>query len=155
MTAAIRKSRTYALLLAMQTLAIIVLITGALPIYLTILALPGHQVDLPQSPVMLIASILLFHCAYWFRLTRVPIAVRGQNLFLSHVVLFVSRLSFIFGAAFFGLIAFRHLPSLGQGIDTVKLTLRLGAAIVVLFSMYCYSAELERLGQAIRPPSGD
>ncbi|MFN3659255.1 MAG: hypothetical protein ACK4UO_18565 [Pseudolabrys sp.] len=150
------KSRTYALLLLMQTLAVVVLLAGTLPIYLELLALPGRQLAvMPQSPVLLVAALLLFHCAYWFRLTRVPIVVRRHNLVLSHLVLFIARLSFIFGAAFFGLIAFRHLPSLAEVTDTFMLVMRLGAALIILFSLYCYSTELERLGQAIRPPSRD
>jgi hypothetical protein len=150
------KSRSYALLLIMQTLASLIIVLCTIPIYLAIMASPGHQLlALPQSPLLLIAALLLFHCAYWFRLTRVPVAVRRHSHFASHVVLFVARLSFIFGTAFFALITFRHLPSLETVTDPVRLTMRIVAALIILFSLYCYSAELERLGHALRPPVRD
>lgn len=150
------KNQAFALLLIIQTLAAIVIVSSTIPIYIAIFAAPGYQLaHLPQSPVALIAALLLFHCTYWFRLTRVPVVVRWQNHVASHVVLFVARLSFIFGTAFFALIAFRHLPSLHTIEDPMRLAMRIFAAIVILFSLYCYSAELERLGVALRPSLRD
>jgi hypothetical protein len=153
MAVSLSKSGTYALLLVMQTLAILIIVLGMIPIYDEIIAALGHQLrQLPQSPALLIAALLLFHCTYWFRLLRVPIAVSGHSHLLSHVVLFVGRLSFIFGTSLFALIAFRHLPAIAVVSDPLRLALRFVVMLVILFSLYCYSAELERLGVALRPP---
>jgi hypothetical protein len=81
------KKRIYALLLFIETLAALVIVTGVIPIYLAIVAAPGHPLaKLPQSPTLLFAALLLFQCVYWFRLLRVPVAVGGQSLILSHLV---------------------------------------------------------------------
>jgi hypothetical protein len=152
--AAHRKSRTYALLLFMQTLAALIILAGTIPIYEAIFAAPGQQLSkLPQSPVLLIAAVVLFHCTYWFRLLRVPISVRGQSLILSHFVLFAGRLTFVFGTAFFTLIVLRHFPELAEVPSPFRLITRTTAMLTILFSLYCYSSELERLGIALRPPA--
>jgi hypothetical protein len=151
----ISKGRFYALLFAVQTGTIGIIISGFLPIYLRILDLPGHQLDiLPRSPPVLIAALVGFHMAYWFRLIRVPVPRQRPSLFLGHVILFVSRLTFIFGGAFFGLVAFRHLPALGTVTDPALLTMRLLVALIVLFSLFCYALEIERFGDAFRPSMG-
>ena len=70
----------------------------------------------------------------------------------SSYVLFFGRLSFICASAFFALAIFRHLPSRIYIKDTTRLVVRVSATFVILFSFYCYSSELERLGLALRPP---
>jgi hypothetical protein len=150
MTAA--KARIYMPLLAIQTLAVIVLLLGLIPIYDAVLGRVGHQITkLPQSPLLLFAILLLFHCAYWFRLKRVPLAVTRRSLVLSHVVSFAGRLSFVFGTSFFALIMYRHLPAMTSIPDPSQLAARIAATLFILFSLYCYSAELERLAIALRP----
>jgi hypothetical protein len=147
------KARTYALLLVMQTLAAAIILTTMVPIYGAISVGLGHQIaKLPESPVLLISALLLFHCTYWFRLLRVPISVVLHSLALSHLVLFAGRLSFIFGTSFFALVIYRFLPALHDIPDPGRFTLRFCAGLLILFSLYCYSTELERLGVALRPP---
>jgi hypothetical protein len=149
-----RKSRTYVLLLVMQTLTIVIIVLSIIPIYDALIAAVGVQLrHLPQSPLLLVAALILFHCTYWFRLLRVPIAVRGHSLLLSHLVLFVARLSFIFGTSFFALIVFRHLPAMVAVPEPGILTARIAVTVLMLFSLYCYTSELERLGVALRPVS--
>ncbi|RDL50612.1 hypothetical protein BLJAPNOD_01733 [Ensifer sp. M14] len=63
--------------------------------------------------------------------------------------MFASRASFVFGGALFSVIFFRHvpqlevLPPLGQGIAKTL------GVMAVLFALFCYSLELERLGKVI------
>jgi hypothetical protein len=148
------RTRTYELLLIMQTLAVLIILWSMLPLYRAIIHNPGHQLKvLPESPIPLVAALILFHCVYWFRLLRVPISMVRHSLLVSHVVLFLGRLSFIFGTSFFALLAYRHLPSLVSVPDPARFTMRVIATLGVLFSLYCYSTELERLGAALRPPA--
>lgn len=150
--AARTKRRAYLALFAIETLAAIVLVAASIPLYGAVMASSGHQMlDLPESPVILVTSLVLFHCAYWYRLRRMPLVLGMQNHFLSHVMLFISRINFVFGTAFFALIVFRHLPSLTVIVDPVLFGLRSVGAVVILFSVFCYSAELERIGLALRP----
>ena len=150
------KRHTYVLLLVMETLAALVLLTGVIPIYGKILAAPGHPLTkLPESPILLVAALALFQCVYWFRLLRVPLAVRRPNALLSHLTLFVSRLSFVFGTALFVLITVRHIPALqsqAQPLPPVPILVgRAVGVLAIMFSLYCYSTELERLGRALQP----
>jgi hypothetical protein len=145
------KSRSYVLLFAMQTLAILIVILNMIPIYDALIASVGVQLRrLPESPLLLMASVVLFHCAYWFRLLRVPLVVNYRSLVLSHVVLFVGRLSFIFGTAFFAMIVFRHLPAMVTIPNPGVLAVRIVWTLFMLFSLYCYATELERVGVALR-----
>jgi hypothetical protein len=146
------KARTYELLLVMETLAVLIIMWSMLPLYRAIAASAGHQIGvLPESPIPLVAALILFHCVYWFRLLRVPVSMVRHSLVASHIILFLGRLSFIFGTSFFALIVYRHLPQLVVWNATL-LAMRLVASFFILFSLYCYSTELERLGLALRPP---
>jgi hypothetical protein len=83
-----------------------------------------------------IGILLVMQVAYWYRLRRVPIAFQGPNLILSHLFLFLGRLSFIFGGALFSVVFFRHLPVLDNGADALLMTgrgLLLGGALFALF----------------------
>jgi hypothetical protein len=147
------RTRTYELLLLMQTLAVLIILWSMLPLYRAIMEHPGDQLQvLPESPVPLLAAVVLFHCVYWFRMLRVPIAMFRHSLIVSHIVLFLGRLSFIFGTSFFALLAYRHLPLLVEVPNHFRFVMRLISTLIILFSLYCYSTELERLGVALRPP---
>jgi hypothetical protein len=63
----------------------------------------------------------------------------SPNVFLRHIVLFVGRLSFIFGAALFTAVMYLRFPELERSIP------RFAVLVAVLFSMFCYSLELEWL----------
>ena len=70
------KRRAYLALLAIETLAAVVIVAASVPLYGAVMASSGHQLlDLPESPIILVTSLLLFHCAYWYRLHRVPLAL--------------------------------------------------------------------------------
>jgi hypothetical protein len=147
------RTRTYELLLLMQTLAVLIVLWSIEPIYHAIMLNPGHQIRvLPESAIPLVAALILFQCVYWFRLLRVPVAMYRHSLVLSHFVLFIGRLSFIFGTSFFALLVYRHLPSLVAIPQPARLAARFFTSLTVLFSLYCYSSELDRLGVALRPP---
>jgi hypothetical protein len=75
---------------------------------------------------------------YWFATLQL-----GYNALLGHVILFLSRLNFIFASAVFSavyLVRFNELE-----IPPWKFVL----LFTVLFSIFCYTLELERLGRAL------
>ena len=146
------KMLAFELLLLLQTLAVLVILWSMLPIYREVWEHPGHQLNYLPEPIRLVAAPILFHFVYWFRLLRVPIPAIKTNLLLSHIVPFLGRLSFIFGTSFFALLVYRHLPSLVAVTDPFDALLRFIITFGILFSLYCYSIELERLGVALRPP---
>jgi len=141
------------LLLAVQTVAVLLLLWAATPIYRTILAAPGQKLQvMPGSPVLIILSLVAFHGAYWYRLQCVPIVIGKHGLFLSHLAVFSGRLAFIFGGALFALVVYRHLPDLSDAIDPLEVVSRLLAMLAIQFSLFCYTQELERVGSAMRSP---
>jgi hypothetical protein len=46
------------------------------------------------------------------------------------------------------------LPALIEMPSPTIFVMRMVATLVILFSLYCYSSELERLGVALRPSHG-
>jgi hypothetical protein len=75
---------------------------------------------------------------YWFATLRL-----GHNPLLGHLILFLSRLNFIFAAAVFSavyLVRFNELDISLWGFVYLS---------TVLFSIFCYTLELERLGRAL------
>lgn len=146
------KRAQFWLLLAVQTVSVLLLLWSATPIYRTILAAPGQKLQvIPGSPVVIILSLVAFHGAYWYRLARVPIVIGRHGMLLSHLVVFFGRLSFIFGGALFALVVYRHLPDMNEAVSSFQLLSRLIAMLAIQFSLFCYTLELERVGTAMRP----
>jgi hypothetical protein len=77
--------------------------------------------------------------AYWLRTAIIPSLTLLPNIFLRHIVLFLGHLSFIFGAALFTAVMYYRLLELERSIP------RAAVLLALLFSMFCYSLELEWL----------
>jgi hypothetical protein len=145
------KSRSvYLLLLSMQLTGALFIVFNGLPEFRHLVAHPGEQLpyaryDNPATPVMIIAM----QAAYWYRLQYVPHPSQGSNTILSHLFLFLGRLTFIFGGSLFAVVFFRHLPEINQGADS-WLMFRRGLQLAAsLFALFCVTLELERLGRAL------
>jgi hypothetical protein len=69
-------------------------------------------------------------------------------LLWNHLLLFLGRISFIFGGALFSVVFFGHLPLLDQGADILVMTRRGMLLAGSLFALFCFSLELERLGRS-------
>jgi len=121
-----------------------------MPAFKQLVLNPGEQVvSTRYDGLAIIAVLCAMQCAYWYRYLSVAIPFRGPNLFLSHVFLFLGRLSFIFGSALFSTVLFRHLPELSSDVDISLFGRRAVVLIVSLFALFCFSLELERLGAAL------
>ena len=145
-----RWAAAYVGLLILQTAAASSLLWMILPIFQRMISRLGEpQVLELWRLATIMSSVAVLQLCYWMRLQRVPIYVPFQNVLIGHLLMFSSRASFFFGGAFFSLTFFRHvpeldaIPSFGQG------SAKAIAIIVILFSLFCYSLELERLGKAI------
>lgn len=140
----------YLLLLTVQLTGALFIVLNGLPEFRHLVAHPGEQ--LPYTPYHNPATIVMvvaMQAAYWYRLQCVPIPSQGSNTILSHLLLFLGRLTFIFGGSLFAVVFFRHLPEIDQGADT-WLMLRRGLQLAAsLFALFCVTLELERLGRAL------
>ena len=75
---------------------------------------------------------------YWFATLRLR-----YNALLGHITLFLSRLNFIFASAVFSAVYIVRFKELEISIWRFVLL------STVLFSIFCYTLELERLGRAL------
>ena len=136
----------YPLLLAAQTAGAAIVIWNGAPIYRQIVTdASRHQ---PQKATLLwaVAAVVMLQSGYWLRLRFHPTLPRWENVVFSHIVLFLGRLSFILAAATFSVVFFLRPEGLHLPFSRVVLLLS------VLFSMFCYSLELEWLGKAFHRP---
>jgi hypothetical protein len=99
----------------------------------------------PASKILVFAAlgVLIIQVCYWLDQHLFPTLRLRHFPLLGHLILFLSRLNFIFAAAVFSgiyLVRFNQvqIPPLGF----VWL-------FAVLFSIFCYTLELERLGKTL------
>ncbi|OJF97415.1 hypothetical protein [Pararhizobium antarcticum] len=143
----------YALLLAGQTLAASALFWIVFPVFHEIVTNLGERQEMPPSQQLaVLGSAAFLHLCYWIRLQWVPIVAPFHSVFLGHVCAFASRISFIFGGALFSILFFRHLPSLHVMPPLSRTAFSTVEVIAILFGLYCYSRELDRLATAIEEP---
>jgi hypothetical protein len=141
---------TYLSLLAVQIIAATFLVWKELPAFNQLLRSPGEQLPyIPYDDLTTIGALLAMQGAYWYRLRRIPIPFQGPNLILSHLLLFLGRLAFIFGGALFSVVFFRHVPALDHGTHIMLFAGRGGLLGGSLFALFCLAVELERLGRAL------
>jgi hypothetical protein len=141
--------KLYLLLVAIQITGAIAFVWQQLPEFEQVVINPGKQ--LPHdafSDLVTVGVFCLMQLAFWCRLLCVPIPFRRPSVLLSHLLLFLGRLSFIFGSALFSVAVFRHLPELGREADIALAACRGILFMACLFALFCVSLELERLGQA-------
>jgi hypothetical protein len=146
----------YLFLLAVQIAGALIFVWKELPAFNQLLQNPGQQLPfLPYDDLTTAGILLVMQIAYWVRLQRVPIPFHRSNLILSHLFLFLGRLSFIFGGALFSVVFFRHLPALDSEADVVLMAIRGLLLTGALFALFCLTLEVERLGHAIEDKSAD
>jgi hypothetical protein len=145
-----RKLRAaYLLLLAIQIAGALFIVWRELPDFRQLVLNPGTQLPyLRTDDSSTLGTVVVMQAAYWFRLCCVPIPFSDARMILSHILLFLGRLCFIFGGSLFAIVFFRHLPELEAHAD-IWLMARRGVLLVwFLFSLFCVTLELERLGHA-------
>lgn len=129
----------YSVLLFAQTAGLAIILWQGAPVYRRIVAgFPGPSAG-PRAIILAILAVVLIQGAYWLRTAIIPSLMLPPNKFLTHIVLFLGRLSFIFGAALFTAVMYYRFPELEKSMP------RLAVLIAVLFSVFCYSLELEWL----------
>jgi hypothetical protein len=143
------KAFNYLLVLAIQISGAMLFVWQQLPEFRQIAVNPGRQLPYDSvSDLVTVGDLFVMQVSFWYRLLYIPIPFRRPNMVLNHVLLFLGRLSFIFGSALFAVVVFRHLPELGRETD-ILLAARRGIILVgCLFALFCTSLEVERLGQA-------
>ena len=133
----------YPLLLIMETIGAAILCWKGLPLLRLLLADPTAYETRERIWMWVLTAIVLIQIAYWVRYRIKPELPRLQNALLGHIVLFVSRLSFVVASSVFSFV-FIAKKLEGQ-MDAARSIL----TVVALFSLFCYMLELQRLGNAL------
>ncbi|QCI65913.1 hypothetical protein [Phreatobacter stygius] len=153
--AARRSDRTWALLLVIETVAALSIVLHIQAAFQRLLDTLGQQqlIEARFYAELAVATLVIQLC-YWVRLLRLPAGLAWRSVLIGHVLVFASKLSFIFGGALFSVVFFRHLPEFETLPDAFGLALRGLLLIAMLFSLFCYTLELERFGNALQAPRG-
>ena len=111
------------------------------------------SIGMPNSPslgsvIQFILAALIGQALYWRRQRTVAVPSLYKNVVIGHLIAFASKIGFIFGGALFSLYILRHV--LEFDLDYHDLSWRGGVLIAILFNLYCYTLELERLGNALQ-----
>jgi hypothetical protein len=146
-----RNLHRYALLLIAQTICAAVVLANihaAFRILIENIGTPNAST--PSAVLQLLIAAALGQACYWYRVRNVPVPAGYRNIALGHLLAFASRLGFIFGGALFSVYFLRHAPVLA--LAPLDIAWRGALLIAILFSLYCYTLELERLGGALQMP---
>ncbi|MGA9856080.1 MAG: hypothetical protein WBR29_12470 [Gammaproteobacteria bacterium] len=132
----------YYLLFVMQTIGAIVFYWICIPLYRRLMLEPSRQ-EGKEILLWSLLAIVLMQATYWFRYRMVPELPRIlPSAAFGHVVLFLGQLVFNVAIIFFSFAFIAYPPELQRPLFNYAVT------IVGIFSLYCYSLELERLGKA-------
>ena len=133
----------YPLLLAMQTTGAVIVLLKGVPIYRQI---AGDFASFHPQPKILwwaLAAIALIQTSYWMRVRLQPPLLPSGHPVIGHLAAFVARISFILASSTFAAIFFVRFEQLSLPPHRIALV------ILLLFSMFCWTLELERLAKSL------
>jgi hypothetical protein len=139
--------RRHGIWLILELFGVVLLIWHGLPIYRAMLSDPPSQIGYGGNLIWALVASMLIQAAYWYRYYDKSPALPPRNVFVGHIVLFISRLSFLFATSSFGYIF------ITGNIDLEVSGLRYLVFFVGLFSLFCFVQELDRIGKALCTPS--
>jgi hypothetical protein len=135
-------ARLYPVLLAIEAAGAVTILWHGLPIYRSLLE--QTFVERVEGTVIgwAIAGIVLIQAPYWLSTFKIfPSLAVSAHIFAGHALAFVARLNFVFASGLFASLVYARGPE----IEFVPWRAILLAA--VLFSIFCFSLELERLAK--------
>jgi hypothetical protein len=145
---------TYAALLIAQTVAATYLFLTIFPLFQEMVWHLGEAQDIPiWKQAGVVAGAVFLQGCYWTRYCRVTVRAPFHSVFLAHLLLFASRASFFFSGALFTTIFVRHVPELDALPPVEQAGVKIICLMTILFALFCYSLELERLGKAFEEPA--
>ena len=135
-------ARFYPLLLAIEVAGAVTILWHGVPIYRSLLE--KTFVEHVDGPVVgwAIAGIVLIQAPYWFSTFKVfRFLAVPRHIFAGHAIAFLSRLNFVFVSGLFASLVY------ARGPEIEFVTWRAIMLAAVLFSMFCFSLELERMAK--------
>ncbi len=133
----------YPLLLAAQTAGAVIVLANGIPIYRSIVGDTSRPDPQPGILWWAVAAVVLIQIAYWLRVRLKPAMPPGGFPIFGHIAQFAARLSFIFASSTFSVVFLARFEQLSLPPHRVAMVL------LLLFSMFCWTLELERLARAL------
>jgi hypothetical protein len=111
------------------------------PIYRELLAGNFNRAE-PLVKLWITIATALIQIGYWLRYLNQTSPSLPRRVLIGHILMFLARLNFIFTGGVFSAVFFVRF-------DQVKFSLSgTGLLLLILFSMFCVTLDLERIGQA-------
>ena len=145
----LRGPRLYFSLLAAETVGVAIILSNGMPIYHEMMRdISGHT---PRPGVLWWAwgGVILVLGAYILRARLRPPMPSSGHAVAGHIISFAGRLSFVAATSTFSLVFINHFGEMNVP------PLRLALILVLLFSLFCWNLELERLAKALIGTAGE
>ena len=128
----------YAVSFAAEIFAMSLILWNGVPIFRSIVNF--RRGTTLRDDAFLFPAPLIIKFTYWHTLRRAPPFPLPEQPFIGHVILFLSRLSFIFVSAVFSFAVYRYW-------DVLEVSpYRFSLMVYILFSVFCFSRHLEMIG---------
>jgi hypothetical protein len=142
------KVTRYLFFLALEVAGMALILWDGLPIYRHLFVL--ERVATTEDKAIMLVAVIAIQISYWHTLRHRPPFEFSRRPFLAHVLLFLSRLSFVFASSLFALVAYRYSSMLSLN------PLNLALFIAILFSVFCFTRHLEAVGNLmLKGPAAD
>jgi hypothetical protein len=137
------KSARYWILFLGQTVGDGTILSHLIPLFRRLVTSGIVEKAPPRLLVLAVVGIAAIQICYWLDQYWFPMLRLNYNPVLGHLILFLSRLNFIFAAGVFSAVYLVRFNDLDISL--------LGSVLLfaILFSIFCYTLELERLGRAL------
>ncbi len=136
--------RWFLVLLGLQAVGAVIIMVNGVPIYRKLLAKVPRPAADDRSLAVAVLAVILIQAAFWMRRRACPLPTVRQRALAGHLVLFCSRLAFVFATSLFSTIFFARFAELDAS------ALRIAVLLGVLYSMFCFTSELELIGRAMQ-----
>lgn len=133
---------------AVQALGFSIIVANGVPVYRQIARDFSRHQPHPEVLWWALMAVLLMQTAYWVRVWLRPAMPQRNHVLLAHLVAFVGRLSFVLGSSTFSVLFLVRFEELSWSPPRVMLVL------AMLFSIFCFTLELEQLGRSLNRAGG-
>lgn len=131
-------SLRYGVSFAAELFAMSLILWDGVPIFRSLVNFRGGATL--RDDAILVFATLIIQFTYWHTLRRAPPFRLPEQPVIGHIILFLSRLSFIFVSAVFSFVVYRYW-------DIFEVSpYRFSLMIFILFSVFCFSRHLEMIG---------
>jgi hypothetical protein len=134
---------TYWILFLGQAIGNLTILYHLIPLYKRLVTSGLNGKSPPKIFVSAALAVTLIQVFYWLNQHWFAKLRLGQNPLLGHLILFLSRLNFIYASSLFSAVCLVRFNELDIALWAFLLL------FAVLFSIFCYSLELERLSKAL------